>query len=86
MPRAAAATQFIAQLCRGNTGQPGHAMGVHFFNGWGKQQMAARLQEFFLIGGQRARVSIQVFVGTELQRVDENARHYKVRLLSGGGD
>lgn len=48
--------------------------------------MAAGLEQFFLVGGEGARVFVQVFAGAELQRVDENARHHEVGSLRRLGD
>ncbi|MNP35517.1 hypothetical protein D3C76_1288530 [compost metagenome] len=47
--------------------------------------MAASFQEFLLIGGQRARVLVQVFGGAELQWVHENAGHHEVDPLGSLG-
>ncbi|MNM84060.1 hypothetical protein D3C81_961350 [compost metagenome] len=85
MPRTAGAAQTFGQLRDTDAGLAGHAVGIHFFNGGGKQQMATGLEQFFLVGGEGARVLVEVFASTELQRVDENARHHEVRPLGGFG-
>ena len=85
MPWAAGTAQAFRQLWHADAGLAVHAIGVHFLDRGREQQVAAGLQEFFLIGGQRARVFVQVFASTELQRVDENARHHEIRLLRGLG-
>lgn len=43
------------------------------------------MEQFFLIGGEGAGVFVQVFAGTELQRVDEDAGNHEVGALGGLG-
>ena len=45
--------------------------------------MAAGRDQFFLVGHEGARVLGQVFVGAELQRVDEDAGNHEVGTLAG---
>ncbi|EJT84792.1 hypothetical protein PPS11_16961 [Pseudomonas putida S11] len=46
-----------------------------------EQQIAASLEQALLVGGQGARVLVEVFVGAELQRVDENAGDHEIGAL-----
>src|SRR6202007_2277513 len=54
-------------------------------DGWREQQMTTGLEQFLLVGGEGARVLVEVFASTELQRIDENAADQKVRPLGGFG-
>ena len=48
-----------------------------------EQQLATGGDQFLLVGDQGARVLGQVLVGTELQRVDEDAGDHEVGALAG---
>ena len=48
--------------------------------------MATGLEQFLLVGGEGARVLVEVFAGAELQRVDENARDHEIHPLGGFGN
>ncbi len=45
-----------------------------------KQQVTTRCHQLLLIGSQSARVAVEIFVGTELQRVDEDTGHHGIGL------
>ncbi len=64
----------------------GHAVRVHLFNRRREQQVATGFEELFLIGGEGARVFVEVFAGAELQRVDENTRDDEIDSLRSLGD
>src|SRR5450830_1178882 len=85
MPGTAGAAQAFGELRDADAGLARHAAGVHFLDTGGEQQVATGLEQFFLVGGEGSRVLVEVFVGAELQRVDEDARHHEVRSLRGLG-
>ncbi|MCY1455367.1 hypothetical protein D9M71_724980 [compost metagenome] len=47
--------------------------------------MAAGFEQLLLVGGEGARVLVEVFAGTELQRIDEDAGDHEVGALTGLG-
>ena len=50
----------------------GHTFRVNLFHAGVKQILHAFGKQFFLVGGERPRIFIEILVGTELQRVHEN--------------
>ncbi|MNZ90484.1 hypothetical protein D3C78_1094480 [compost metagenome] len=82
---AAGAAQAFGNARDADDGLPGHAVGVHFLDGRGEQQLAAGLEEFFLVGGEGARIAVEVLAGAELQRVDEDAGDDEIGALGGFG-
>ncbi|MND93963.1 hypothetical protein D3C80_861660 [compost metagenome] len=85
MAGAAATAQALGDARDADQGLSGHAVGVHFLDGGREQQLAAGFEEFFLVGGEGARVAVEVFAGAELQRVDEDAGNHEVAALGGLG-
>ncbi|MNN36961.1 hypothetical protein D3C81_1508800 [compost metagenome] len=85
MPRAAGAAQAFGQRRYADTGLHAHAVGVHLFDRGREQQIAACLEQALLVGSERARVGVKVFVGAELQRVDEDTGDHEVGTLGGLG-
>ncbi|EVT88823.1 hypothetical protein Z046_26780 [Pseudomonas aeruginosa VRFPA09] len=66
-----------------DAGLPVHAVGVHFLDGRGEQQVAAGFEQAFLVGCEGSRVFVEVFAGAELQRVDEDADDHEVGAFAG---
>ena len=59
----------------------GLRLGVEFGIGGRKHHVGPGCGEFVEIGLQSTRIAGQIFVGAELQRVDENAHHYALAQL-----
>jgi len=60
-----------------------HAVRVDFLDIRGEQQVTTCADQLFLIGDQGAWVFVEVFVGAELQRVDEDAGDHEISALGG---
>ncbi|MNS81334.1 hypothetical protein D3C72_1150450 [compost metagenome] len=81
MPGPAGAAQAFGKVGHADAGLHAHAVGVHLFDAGREQQIAASLEQALLVGDQGARVLVEVFVGAELQRVDEDAGDHEIGAL-----
>ena len=67
-------------------GQAVHAIGIHLGHRRREQQVAVGLVQLATVFRQGARIGVQILGGTELQRIDEDARHHEVGVTPRGVD
>ena len=80
-PGTRAAAKFVAQAFDRDVGDG--ARGIHFFHAGSKNQVHAVLLQQFAIAIKVARILGQVFVGAELERIDEDRNHDQIALRLG---
>ncbi len=83
MPGAAATAETFGNAGHANDGLLGLAVRIHLFDARRKEQVAAGFEQLVLIRSEGARVVVQVFVGAELQWIDEDAGDHEVGALPG---
>ena len=72
MPGPVPAAQGVTEIRNVNLGLSGHTVGVDIADIGRIENLHPLTEQLFLVGGQCARVGVEVFICTELKRIDEN--------------